>query len=237
MDSNLCYNCGNDSHESLYCSQRPQYQLCDICFNICSNQIGHRYFCNNKKFISKYAGQSDVEIQREAYIVVDFKNVERVSLITEKGEVNIDERPLYLQHCGLELKWENSKVIFVAFTPTKDSRAIIISDEKNSRRMQISTSTDLTVNNHYKISDIGEITYNMVQQQSIAGPISCWLKVYTTEDIFRARVKWFGTSYIFDVYANNLVFIDPVEHYLKKQHEAETDVQDNASTSSTTTNL
>lgn len=225
----FCHNCGEISHDTLCCLKRPQYSLCDYCSNICSKENGHRYYCTNKQFRSVYLGQDDMKEDRDEFLFVDFKDVEQMTLVTERGEMPINENPLWIQNCGLELRLNaDKKIVFDAFTHTMENRTIMFSDQNNRRRIQLSVGKTLTVNSHYKLSEEGVIRYNMFVPQEMSGPINCWIKIYAKNDVFRSRFKWFGVSYIFNVLQSEVILVDPIEHYLQNSEEVDNEDEDGA---------
>lgn len=217
----LCYSSGQSTHDSYSCVMRPQYTQCVVCTNICCNEDGHKYFCTSKEFRSTYIGQSDVKADRAQYLSVDFIDVAKASLLTERGEIEITDTPLWIQNCGLEVKCVNKTLIFDAFTNTKDNRSIVFVDKNDKRRLQIVAGQTLGVNNHYTFTEDGQIHYNYFDEQEIAGPINCCINIHNTDTNLRSRVRWMTLVNIFSVSEDKVAFIDPVEIRFKKLMEAE----------------
>lgn len=210
----FCFNCGDRSHVSKWCPEKPKYNRCPVCDNVCFKEDGHKLFCTNQSFVSALLAEDDDPIAKiTEFLQMEFSFVDAVVVHSERGDKTIDETPLWFRNNNIQLRAKNGAIVFEASRSEK--RTITIIDQNGRRRMKLTVCDSwLVVNEYYNLSSYGVIKYNRRVEQNQFGNGSCELKVYIN-DVFEVHIKWNGFIYSFKSYSNGVILVDPNEAGLR----------------------
>lgn len=208
----VCYNCGLSSHTSLFCPEPQQYSRCTGCQNVCFTQNCHKESCGVKQFRSEYFGRTEKVAEMKEFLQLSFQPVDGVVLCkTENDEVYVTRNTFWFANSQMLLRRsENGDFVFEA--PCNRARSIVVIDQNNKRRLQITVGSKFKMNDHYEISTNGDIEYDRFKEQSTLERYDCMLKVYFKAEnpVFYARAEWSDMVLFFDVYTHGVTFKDPL---------------------------
>lgn len=216
MASRQCYNCGDSTHVSKFCTQPQRYSRCGRCQNVCLNQSAHKIWCTDPNFISvllpvnqnqaaggiaeNFEVDSDIKVQCH----LAFKNVRNVRVRNNGIESTIDNNMLLrdtnVNIVRLELD-ENADTSFSLGWKEGETKTINIAKKNvdnvlvNIVKLKIGPE-GVRVNNFYGFESDGDVRFNLKSDENSSGHFDVQFVVSSVEK-FNLRFQWQNMRYYF----------------------------------------
>lgn len=209
-----CYNCGARNHLSIACPSQQLYNRCPQCFNVCFTADKHKRGCTRLDFRSILLRDIDSVTEWDEFLKMEYKLVDRVVAVSNRGEKAITSSPLYFTGDGIQIKNIDGVLVFEGVN--EQAHTVVVVDKNGDRRLKLLiTKNNVTANDRYIISSNGIVKYDRFADQNVSGRANCVIKMYSSEFIFHIRIKWRLMFYTFDLYPNGAMLVDPIKQYLQ----------------------
>lgn len=142
LSKKYCHNCGDPSHISVRCPKQQKWTRCPMCEAVVLEGAGTHGNCPNTTFKSKYIG-TGVEVKELSPLLkLEFLPIDTVSITTSRGEMVINDKPLWLANPNVQLRRDNGIYCFESYNE-QNMITITISDENGKRRLKLDVGEHL----------------------------------------------------------------------------------------------
>lgn len=206
MTDMVCYNCGVQGHKSVNCPEPPKKSRCPSCDKV----DGHTSSCQNPVFVSKSRYENTTVFEMKNTLKIEFQKVrDEFFVLDVNRKIMIGNAPLWLSGIDTFVGKVGVRALdFAMSRPMK--RHITIMSRGEPVLSLVFFEKMLKLNNRFEMNDKGTISFNTDGTNAITEQVVSKIGIYTTEEVFKARISWHGHKHVFDVYPTiGPVLLDP----------------------------
>lgn len=204
----ICFNCGENTHQSKFCDKPQKYTRCSRCDNVCFSQSSHKTWCDNSNFVSEIiqpvsANTTIGIVKLVKQCDVSFKSVRSVKLFYNGNDEDIDDT-VFMQESEIRISRIPSDFIQLGMDwQAATARTILIAKKAANHQLtklvKIVIGADhVRLNSYYSFKENGFVDFNANQKQNTNGHYDCCLLV-VADGRFNVRLQWKNLRYYFQI--------------------------------------